>query len=137
MKDFLIVFGIGFIVFVLGIYFLKVERRRFSESVTTEATVVTYYEYTSSNSDMPLHTMYTMAVEYQDKSGNKIHAREQSGSSRRKYPVGTVISITYSCEKPDFFIVTGDRTRIFALYGMIIMGLLMMFGLGLAILQKS
>ena len=135
MNDFIIIVGIGFMVFVLGIVLLKRERRIFSESVTTDAKVVTYYDYENIDNDVPI-TMYTMVTEYQDQSGNKIQAKEQSSSSSKKYPIGTIISITYSCEKPDFFVLAGDNSRFNIFYGMIIVGLLMMFGLGWAMLQQ-
>jgi len=135
MEDLVIAVGIGFLVFMLGIFLLKIERRKFSESVTTEATVVTYNDYIDLENGFP-NTMYTMVVEYQDKSGNKIQAREQSSCTSRKYTIGTVISITYSCKKPDFFVITGDHSRIIIFYGMIVVGFLMMFGLGWALLQR-
>ena len=128
MKDFLVLGITGFITFILGIVVLKREKRLFDNPVSTIAKVVTYYEYEKSDvgDGMPLTTMYTMAAEYRLKDGTLIHAREQSGSSNKKYPVGTELEIIYSREQPDLFIVKGDHSRKIAMIGMMIGGLALM-----------
>lgn len=135
MNDFIILAGTGFIIFVLGVLLLKNEKRKFSDAITTDAKVVSYYDYRDIDGEVPI-TMYTMVIEYQDQSGNKIQAKEQSSSSVKKYPVGTSISISYSREKPDFFVLAGDRTRFYIFYGMMIVGLLMMFGIAWVLFQS-
>lgn len=125
MKDLLILSATGLITMVLGILLLKKEKRLFHDPVTTHATVVTYYDYKSSNGsdkESRIRTMYTMAVEYSLPDGKCINAMEQKGSSSKKYAIGTEIEIEYSREKPDFFIIKGDKSRVRALLGMIIIG---------------
>jgi hypothetical protein len=128
MKDFLVMSGVGLIVFVLGIVLLKREKRLIGNPAAAKATVVTYYDYTSTSAidDIPgRRTLYTMAVEYTLPDGRLIHALEQKGSPQQKYAVGTVLEIEYSPEKPDFFIIKGDWSRKAILIGMIIVGILM------------
>lgn len=122
MSDTLIMFIMGLVFFILGLLFLKREAKLFEDSVVTSATVVTYDE--DMNYDMII--MYTMVVEYKTIEGGLIRAKEQSSSSSRRYPVGKVISISYSKQKPDFFAVYGDYSRKLAMLGMIIMGLILM-----------
>lgn len=128
MKDFLVLGITGFITFILGIVVLKREKRLFEKPMSTIAKVVTYYEYEKSDAGdgTPLTTMYTMAAEYRLKDGTLIHAREQSGSSYKKYPIGTELEIIYSREQPDLFIVKGDNSRKIAMIGMMIGGLILM-----------
>lgn len=124
MNDLLIFSAIGLIMMILGILLLKREKRLFQDPVTTHATVVTYYNYINPNA---MHrTIYTTAVEYTLLDGQLVHAREQKGSTSKKYTIGTEIDIEYSREKPDFFIVKGDKSRMRILYGMIIVGALML-----------
>ncbi len=137
MRDFLVITLVGFAVAVLGFVLLRVERRRFEDAITTTARVVKYYDYINTDSDMGIRTtMYTMAVEYMDYHGNLIHALEQSGSQRQRYPVGTEISVTYSRNKTNFFVETGSKTRYYIFYGMIVVGLFMMFGMGWVLYQN-
>lgn len=124
MDDLVIFSVIGLITMVLGILLLKREKKLFKDPVETYATVVTYYDYTSFENHY--RTMYTMAVEYYLPDGQLIHAREQKGSTNKKYAVGTELDIVYCREKPDFFIVKGDKSRIIIFYGMIIVGALML-----------
>jgi hypothetical protein len=119
MNDLLILTAVGLGLFVLGLLLLKRENRLFKDAVTAAAKVVGYYE---SRSEHNL-TMYTMEVEYRLGDGTLIHTREQSSSNRKKYQVGTELDVCYSKEKPDFFVVSGDKSRIFIFYGMIIVGL--------------
>ncbi|WHH57753.1 DUF3592 domain-containing protein [Petroclostridium sp. X23] len=125
MNDLLIFSAIGLITMVLGIVLLKNEKRLFKDPVTTDATVVIYYDYRNLSGMHPT-TMYTMAVEYYLPDGQLIHAREQQGSTNKKYAVGTKIDIVYSRDKPDLFIVKGDKSRMCIFYGMIVTGALMM-----------
>ena len=125
MNDLFIFSAIGLITMVVGVLLLKREKRLFKDPVTTCATVVTYYDYIKPSQEH-IKTMSTMAVEYYLPDGQLIHAREQSGSTYKKYDVGTVIDIVYSREKPDFFIVKGDKSRMIILYGMIVVGALML-----------
>lgn len=128
MEDFLILGISGLFSFIAGLLLLKRENRLFDNPQCTTAKVVTYYGYqnTSGDNHVGARTMYTMAVEYTLTDGTLIHAREQSGSTRKKYPVGTEIEILYSKEKPDMFIVRGDHSRKIALIGMIIVGIIVM-----------
>lgn len=130
MNDYAILFIIGILIVISGILLLKRENRLFRDSVSTTAKVVTYYEY--RDTDDPRITMYTMAVEYMLPDGTLIQAREQSGSSSKKYPVGTELTINYSQEKNDRFTVFGDNSRKNVMFGMILVGLLMMIFIGYA-----
>ena len=126
MDDFLIMFIIGLLIFITGLLLLKKEIKLFKDSVLTSAKVVTYYEYTNLADDSTSQiTMYTMVVEYLVE-GKLIQAREQSGSSGKKYPVGTELKIAYSKEKPELFKVSGDHSKKAALGGVTIFGLVMM-----------
>ncbi len=127
MDDFLIVFMVGLLTFIAGVLLLKRENRLFEDSLITTAKVVTYYDYIGFPNSI---TMYTMAVEYYHTDGRLIHAREQSSSNNKKYPVGTELQIAYSKEKPDLFIVCGDHSRKTIMVGMIIVGLVMMVAIG-------
>lgn len=131
MDDFLIMFIMGLLIFITGLLLLKRENKLFKGSVLTTAKVVIYYDYTNRADDSTsMITMYTMAVEYYLPDGKLIHAREQSGSNGKKYPVGTELKIAYSKEKPDLFIVSGDHSRKAVLLGLIIVGLVMMAAFG-------
>lgn len=124
MDDMIIMNGFGLILLILGVLLLRRENRIFKNSITTQATVAAYYDY--QNHDGPtLTTMYTMAVEYVLPDGKLIHAREQSGSSSKGFPIGTQISVTYSAEKPDMFTITSDTSRKKIFIGMIAFGALM------------
>ncbi len=128
MKDFLVLFLIGIASFIGGILLWKRETRLFSKSVSCRGTVVGYDEYVDST-DVAIHhpvTKYTMLVEYTLRDGALIRAKEQAGSTDRKYPVGEDIPVTYSLEKPDFFVVTGDKSRRIALVVMLIFGIALM-----------
>jgi hypothetical protein len=128
MNDFLIMSGIGLVVFILGIVLLKREKRLIGNPAVTRATVVAYYDYVStSDVDVApgIKTYYTMAVEYTLPDGKLIHALEQKGSPQQKYAIGTELEIEYSREKPDFFVIKGDRSRPVIFIGMIIVGVLM------------
>ena len=133
MDDFLIVFIVGLLTFIAGIFSLKRENRLFGDSVNTTAKVVAYYEYTDYPNTI---TMYTMAVEYYHSDGRLIQAREQSSSNRQKYPVGAELKIAYSKEKPDLFILSGDNSRKIIMVGMIIVGLAMMTAIGVVALNS-
>lgn len=121
MKDFLIIFITGFFTFIAGILLLIRENRLFKDAVITYATVVGYDTYVNCQ---PI-TMYTMLVEYHTEEGEKIHAKEQKGSNKKKYSLGAEIDIVYSRKKPDFFIIKGDKSRKIIMYGMIIIGFAM------------
>ena len=112
-------FFVGLFSFVAGVLLLKRENRLFRNSVCTTAYVVDYDNYFKREHSK---IMYTMVVEYTSQNGTLIQAREQLASSRKKFPVGTEISIIYSLEKSDFFIVRGDHSRKIGLIGMIIVG---------------
>lgn len=131
MEAFLILFGTGVFLVITGMLVLKREKRLFKDQQYTKAKVVTYYQYEDTSNR--IITMYTMAVEYTLLDGTLMHAREQSGSTHRKYPVGTEIEIRYSHEKPELFIVQGDHSRKMVLIGMIVVGLMLM-GLAITIL---
>ena len=127
MKDFLILFTIGLLCAVGGVLLWKRENRMFGKSVSCRGTVVGYDEYVDST-DVAIHhpvTKYTMLVEYTLGDESLIRAKEQSGSTDKKYPVGEDIPITYSLEKPDMFIVTGDKSRRIGLLAMIGMGVVL------------
>ena len=132
MKDLLILIAFGLILVVLGIALLKRETRIFDNPIFTSADVVKYDDYRGTHN----LTLYTMVAEYQLEDGTVIQAREQSGSSRIKYPIGTKLAIYYSKEKPDLFIIQGDKSRQYAFYGMIITGLVIMAGVGYQLMTK-
>lgn len=126
MNDQLILFGVGLLVFVLGLIFLRREKKLFEDSVVTSAKVVDYYIYRSEHNS----TMYTMEVEYRIQDGTLVHTREQGGSSRKKYEVGTELEVYYSTKKPELFIICGDHSKKIVLYGMVIVGLIIMIAFG-------
>ena len=132
MDDVIKMFIVGLVVFILGLLLLKREKKLFEDSILTTAKVVTYYEYRhiDENGSEGMIPMYTMAVEYYLSDGKLIHAREQSGSNGKKYPVGTELKIAYSKVKPDLFNVCGDNSRKAVLIGMIIVGLVVMVSVG-------
>ena len=123
MKDLLILIIFGLILFVTGIIFLKRERRLFEDSAVTIAKLVNYYEYRAAHSNL---TMYSMEVVYTTYDGTMIRAREQGGYNRKKYVIGTVFDIYYSKEKPELFMKCGDNSRKLVLYGMVIVGMVLM-----------
>jgi len=125
MNDFLIMFFMGLSVLIIGLLLLKREAKLFNDSVITTAKVNTYYDYTNRD-DNDVVIMYTMEVEYSLPNGTLIHAREQSGSNRKKYPVGAEIKISYSTLKTDLFIVCGDHSRKAIMVGMVVVGLILM-----------
>lgn len=123
MEGMISMYCVSFGLILVGTLLLRRENRMFKDSILTRATVVTYYDY--QNRDGPaLITMYTMAVEYTLPDGTLIHAREQSGSTTKAFPIGEQISVTYSPEQPEMFIVTGDNSRKNIMVGMIITGVL-------------
>jgi len=132
MDDVIKMFIVGLVLFILGLLLLKRENKLFKDAVLTTAKVVTYYEYRNIDEDgsEAMIPMYTMAVEYYLSDGKLIHAREQSGSNGKKYPVGTELKIAYTREKSDLFNVCGDHSRKLVLLGMIIVGLLVMASVG-------
>ena len=127
MKEMIIFTVTGLIIMVLGILFLKREKRLFQDPVETTATVTTYNEY-YDQTPAGKQLMYTMVVEYRLQDGTLIQAPEQSGSNRKKYREGKVLQILYSREKTDMFIVKGDHSRKIILVGMIVVGALMIVG---------
>jgi hypothetical protein len=110
MEGFLL-FLLGIAIIITGVLVSKREKRLFANSIRTKATVVTYYDYLNYNQPARVVTMYTMAVEYLLSDGTLVHAREQAGKAKKKYPVGEVIDIVYSAEQTDMFIVYGDNSR--------------------------
>ena len=133
MNDFIIVEITGFIMIVLGIWLLRREKRIFANAITTQAQVIEYYKYNTSRNP---RKYFTMVVEYSDFNGNRIRAKEQSSSPRKKYEIGTMLSINYSREKTDFFVVSGDHSRVIIMWGMIVTGLFLMTILGFALLSN-
>lgn len=123
MQGLLIVFLFGLLLFVLGIVFLKRDKKLYQDAVTTKATLVGYYEYHGLSQ---MTTMYSMEVEYRTEDGTLIHAREQAGVNHQKYPVGTELSICYSRQKPELFLLSGSKERTIVLYGMMIGGMITM-----------
>lgn len=130
MKDFLIIFLVGLACFVGGILLWKRENRLFRKAVNCRGTVVGYDEYIDPNDAASRHpvTKYTLLVEYTLRDGTLMRAKEQAGSTNRKYPIGQDIPVTYSLEKPDMFVVTGDKSRRIGLALMILIGGLMTVG---------
>lgn len=130
MKDFLVLFLVGLACVVGGILLWKRENRLFRKAVNCRGTVVGYDEYVDTT-DVAIHhpvTKYTLLVEYTLRDGTLMRAKEQAGSTDKKYPVGEDIPVTYSLEKPDMFIVTGDKSRRIALVLMIVLGGLLTVG---------
>lgn len=134
MDDFLVLFSIGLLVAIAGVLLLKKEIRGSDNSVNTKAKVVTYYDYIDYDNDFR-QTMYTMAIEYTLPDGTLIHARERSGSTNQKYPVGKELDIVYRKDKPDFFTLRGDNSRKIIMAGMIVVGIAMIV-LALYALQR-
>ena len=132
MNDPLILFIFGAILFILGLLLLKRDTKLFEDSVVALAKVVSYYDYRATHNNI---TMHTMVVEYKLSDGTTIQAREQSGSNRKKYPVGTELDIYYSIKQPELFIVCGDNSRKYIFYGMIIVGLALMILFGYMLLN--
>ena len=119
-----IIFLSGPAMILLGIRLLVKEMKWRGDSVSVPAKVAGYYEYTNTGSPNGTRTlMYTMEAEYTTAEGKYIKAREQSGSNRKKYDVGTEIKVKYSRQDPELFIVEGDNSRIYAMLGIIAAGL--------------
>jgi hypothetical protein len=133
MKDLLIMFAFGILFFVLGVVFNKKDTRDFEDPVSVPAKLVGYYEYRATNNNS---TMYSMEVEYKLTDGTLMHTRERGGSGRMSYPLGTEFDICYSREKPDLFNVYGEKSRKYAIYGMIAVGLAMMAVFGYMIAAR-
>lgn len=110
---------LGLALVALGILFLKREKRLYENPVRTTAKLYDYYTCRSIHNT----TMYTMEVEYTLEDGTVMRTRGQSSSNRIKYPVGTELEIYYSAQKPELFIICGDNSRTYMLYGMIVMGI--------------
>lgn len=132
MNDLLMMSIIGFVVFILGILFLKRDEKLYENSVVASAKVVDYYEYRATHNN---DTMHTMIAEYKIQDGTIIRAKEQSGSNRIKYQIGTKLDIYYSIKRPDLFIICGDNTRKYVFYGMMIVGLVMVVLFGYMFLK--
>ena len=132
MKDFFVLFFTGLFTSAAGILLLKRENRLFKNSIPVPAKVVEYFEYKNERQ----LTMYTMVAEYRLQNGTVVRAKEQKGSSRRKYKTGDEIQIIYSAEKPEMFNVRGDNSRKIIMAGMIIAGILLM-GLSLYVLRAG
>lgn len=127
MKDILILFLTGTAVFVLGILVLRRDKRLYRDSVFATAKLVKYYEYSAPHNNA---TMFTMEVDYKTMDGTIVHAKEQGGTNHPKYKIGDEIEIYYSKEKPEMFLLCGDNSRKYALYGMTVLGL---FLIGLSV----
>jgi len=118
-----ILFLSGPVMIILGIALLIKEMNWRKNSDLVSGKVTRYHIYTNSgNPGGGAVTMYTMEAEYITSSGKLIIANEQSGSSSKKYPEGTSLKIRYSREDPYLFIVEGDNSRIYAMLGVIVMG---------------
>lgn len=113
----------GAAIFATGIATLIMEMKWRGNSSTARGRVTGYYEYQESGSSETRALLYTMEVEYTTSDGKKRNCREQSGSTNQKYPVGTPLTVRYSCEDPDLFIVEGDNSRIYAMLGVMVFGL--------------
>ena len=134
MKELFIMFIFGLVLLILGILLKKRDARLYENSVVTTAKVVSYYTYRGSNN---YGFMYTAEVEYTLEDGSAMHTKEQSGSNRKKYTIGTELNIYYSKEKPELFIVSGDNSRKYIFYGMILVGLVLMIICGATILNRG
>jgi len=125
----LIIFLSGILMVILGIILLAKEFAWRSNSEVVPAKVARYYDYvqTRIESSRAGITMYTMEAEYITSAGKYIKAREQSGSSGKKFPEGTDIRVRYSRENPELFIIEGDSSRIYAMLAVIGMGAAIIF----------
>lgn len=130
MKDLLIIFLFGVVLFALGILVLRREKRLYGDSVVTTAKLIRFYEY----HDQHKQTMYTMEVDYKTQDGTIVHAKEQGGTNHPKYAVGAEFDIYYSREKPELFLVCGDNSRKYAIYGMTAVGLILIVVFGYLLL---
>jgi len=127
-----IVFLSGIALIILGIVLLKKEMSWRKNSDVVQGKVTKYYEYsgTTNMNRTGAATMYTMEVEYVTAANKLIIAKEQSGSTGKKYPEGTPLTIRYSREDPSLFIVEGDNSRIYAIIAVIVMGIAIVALLG-------
>ena len=128
MNDYIFIFLGGIVICALSFLLKKREMRLFENAVPAKATVLYYDEYQqidNPTAEGGLHKMYTTVVSYALADGTTINAKEQSGRSYQKYPIGTVLDIEYSSEKPDFFVLRGDKSRSVAFAAMLIFGLAM------------
>lgn len=122
MKELLIPFAFGLLLFVLGLLLIKREKRLFGDAVVTTAKLYNYYTYRSEHNSV----MCSMEVEYTTEDGTVVQAREQGGSNRKKREIGAQFDICYSKEKPELFTIYGDHSRTIVLYGMVVAGLILM-----------
>jgi hypothetical protein len=120
----IIIFLGGFAMIILGIILLKKEItwRRNSDIVNGKVTKYHQYEDRTDVNRTGISIMYTMEVEYVTTSNKLIIAKEQSGSTSKKYPEGAEIKVRYSREDPSLFIVEGDNSRIYAMTAVMGMG---------------
>lgn len=121
----IIVFLSGIAMIILGILLLKKEISWRKNSDMVQGKVTRYYEYsdTLNGNRTGISTMYTMEVEYVTAANKLIIAKEQSGSTGKKYPEGTPLKIRYSREDPLLFIVEGDNSRIYAMTAVMVTGI--------------
>ncbi len=131
MKDRIIMFSFGCLLFVLGLLLNRRESKLFDDPVGTSARVVGFDESLS----IDRLTMYTMRVVYTLSDGTTIQAREQSSANNRKHELGAELDIQYSRGKPDLFVVRGDKSRKHAIIGITVAGLVMMAVFGYMILS--
>lgn len=128
MYDYIFMFLGGVAICVLGFLLKKREKRLFENAIPAKAKVLYYDEYQQIDNPSAaggLRQMYTMVVSYTLADGTTINAKEQSGSVTKKYAEGDVLDIEYSAEKPDFFVLRGDKSRSIAFAAMLVFGLLM------------
>jgi hypothetical protein len=120
----MIIFMGGFALIILGILLIRKEITWRKNSDIVPGKVTKYYKYEDINeiNRIGLTTMYTMEVEYVTKTNKLIIAKEQEGSTGKKYPEGTEIKVRYSREDPSLFIVEGDNSRLYAMAAVIGIG---------------
>ena len=128
----LIILLSGAVMIIAGLFLLKQEISWRKNSDTVPARVSRYYEYKHGMNDesVGLNMMYTMEAEYTTLTGKTVRAREQSGSTNKKYAPGAEIRVRYSRENPELFIIEGDNSRIYAMLAVIGMGaaIIVIFG---------
>lgn len=120
----MIIFIGGFVMISTGIILLKKEITWIRNSDIVNGKVTKYYQYDDriNSSGIGISIMYTMEVEYVTTSNQLMIAKEQKGSTGKKYPEGAEIKVRYSREEPSLFIVEGDNSRIYAMIAVLGMG---------------
>ena len=124
-KLFIILMGIVFV--GVGI-FMIVRGNDLAKRCTTETTAKVVSIETEESTDSDGHYTYTYYPVFEFNAGEKtITQKGSTGSSRAQYKIGDSVELLYDANKPEDFIVKGDKTSnilgiIFVVAGVFVTG---------------